>query len=141
MWAAETEGAKFWLSLVTNLKNRGVADIFIACVDGFKGFPEAIESVYPQTQVQLCMVHMVRHSLSYVSHKDRKEEALALKAIYQAATLAEGEQQLEEFAQKWGKAYPVIVRSWRSNWGGACRCLAIRVTSAERSTRPTRLSR
>jgi putative transposase len=117
MWAAETEGAKFWLSVVTELKNRGVQDIFIACVDGLKGFPEAIESIYPQTQVQLCMVHMVRHSLSYVSHKDRKEVALDLKAIYQATTLAEGEQQLGEFEQKWEKSYPVIVRSWRANWG------------------------
>ena len=92
MWAAGTEGAKFWLSVVTDLKNCGVADIFIACVDGLKGFPEAIGAVYPQTQVQLCMVHMVRHSLSYVSHKDRKEVALDLKAVYQGATLAEGEQ-------------------------------------------------
>ncbi len=116
VWAAEAEGAKFWLGVVTELKNRGVTDIFIACVDGLKGFPEAIESVYPQTQVQLCMVHMVRHSLSYVSHKDGKEVALDLKAIYQAATLAEGEQQLGESEQKWGKSYPVIVRSWRSNW-------------------------
>lgn len=116
MWAAETEGAKFWLSVVTELKNRGVQDIFIACVDGLKGIPEAIESVYPQTQVQLCMVHMVRHSLSYVSHKDRKEVALDLKAIYQGATLAEAEQQLAEFEEKWGKSYPVIVRSWQSNW-------------------------
>jgi putative transposase len=116
MWAAEAEGAKFWLSVVTELKNRGVADIYIACVDGLKGFPEAIEAVYPQTQVQLCMVHMVRHSLGYVSHKDRKEVAADLKAIYQAATLAEAEQQLAEFEQKWSKTYPVIVRSWRANW-------------------------
>jgi putative transposase len=117
MWAAEAEGAKFWLSVVTELKNRGVQDVYIACVDGLKGFPEAIETVYPQTQVQLCMVHMVRHSLSYVSHKDRKQVAADLKAIYQAATLAEAEQQLAEFEQTWVKSYPVIVRSWRGNWG------------------------
>jgi len=117
MWAAETEGAKFWLSVVTELKNRGVQDVYIACVDGLKGFPEAIETIYPQTQVQLCLVHMVRHSLSYVSHKDRKQVAADLKAIYHAATLAEAEQHLAEFEQQWGQTYPVIVRSWRANWG------------------------
>ncbi len=117
MWAAETEGAKFWLSVVTELKNRGVQDVYIACVDGLKGFPEAIEAIYPQTQVQLCLVHMVRHSLSYVSHKDRKQVAADLKAIYQAAALAEAEQQLGEFERQWGQTYPVIVRSWRGNWG------------------------
>lgn len=79
MWAADNEGAKFWMQIVTELKNRGVADIFIACVDGLKGFPEAIEAVYPQTQVQLCMVHMVRHALSYVSHRDRKAVATDLR--------------------------------------------------------------
>ena len=117
MWAAETEGAKFWLSVVTELKKRGVQDVYIACVDGLKGFPEAIETIYPQTQVQLCLVHRVRHSLSYVSHKDRKQVAADLKAIYHAATLAEAEQHLAEFEQQWGQTYPVIVRSWRANWG------------------------
>lgn len=116
MWAAETEGAKFWLQVVTELKNRGVQDIFIACVDGLKGFPEAIEAVFPATQVQLCLVHLVRHSLSYVSHKDRKEVALALKEIYQAATIEAAERQLEELAVQWGARYPLIVRSWRANW-------------------------
>src|SRR5438046_4597950 len=98
LWIAQTEGAKFWLQVVTELKNRGVQDIFIACVDGLKGFPEAIETVFPQTQVQLCMVHLVRHSLSYVSHKDRKAVADGLKEIYQAATLDEAEHQLAQFA-------------------------------------------
>jgi putative transposase len=116
MWAADAEGAKFWMGVVTELKNRGVADIFIACVDGLKGFPEAIESIYPQTQVQLCIVHLVRHSLSYVSHRDRKQVAVDLKAIYQATTLSEAEHQLTEFEQTWGKAYPVIAKSWRTNW-------------------------
>jgi len=116
MWAAETEGAKFWMQVTTELKNRGVADIFIACVDGLKGFPEAIEAVFPQTQVQLCMVHLVRHSLSYVSHRDRKEVATDLKAIYQAATLEEAEHQLAEFEQRWAMTYPVIARSWQANW-------------------------
>jgi putative transposase len=116
MWAAESEGVKFWLQVVTELKNRGVHDIFIACVDGLKGFPEAIEAVFPATQVQLCLVHLVRHSLSYVSHKDRKDVALALKDIYQAATIDAAERQLAEFEAQWGTRYPLIVRSWRANW-------------------------
>jgi putative transposase len=116
MWAAEAEGAKFWMQVVTELKNRGVADIFVACVDGLKGLPEAIEAVFPQTQVQLCMVHMVRHSLSYVSHKDRKQVAADLKMVYQAATLEEAERQLTQFEETWAASYPVIARSWRSNW-------------------------
>jgi putative transposase len=116
MWAADNEGAKFWMQVVTELKNRGVSDIFIACVDGLKGFPEAIEAVYPQTQVQLCMVHLVRHSLSYVSHKDRKQVADDLKEIYQATTLAEAERQLARFEEAWAATYPVIGKSWRANW-------------------------
>jgi putative transposase len=116
MWASDNEGAKFWLQVVTELKNRGVQDIFIACVDGLKGFPEAIEAVFPQTQVQLCMVHLVRHSLRYVSHKDRKAVADDLKTIYQAATLEEAERQLAQLAETWAEAYPVIPQSWRQNW-------------------------
>jgi len=116
MWAAEAEGAKFWMQVVTELKNRGVTDIFIACVDGLKGFPEAIEAVFPQTQVQLCMVHLVRHSLSYVSHKDRKAVADGLKEIYQAVTAEEAERQLAQFEEAWAASYPVIARSWRQNW-------------------------
>ena len=116
LWIAQTEGAKFWLQVVTELKNRGVADIFIACVDGLKGFPEAIEAVYPQTAVQLCVVHMVRHSLNYVSWKMRKVVAADLKTIYSAATADEALLRLEEFADQWGQDYPTIVKSWRSNW-------------------------
>jgi len=116
MWASEAEGAKFWMQIITELKNRGVADIFIACVDGLKGFPEAIEAVFPNTQVQLCMVHLVRHSLSYVSHRDRKEVATDLKAIYQAATLSEAEHQLDQFEERWSESYPVISKSWRGSW-------------------------
>ena len=116
MWAAEAEGAKFWMQVVTELKNRGASDIFIACVDGLKGFPEAIEAVYPNTRVQLCMVHMVRRSLSYVSHKDRKAVATDLKAVYQAATLDEAERRLTQFEGAWAGSYPVIARSWRQNW-------------------------
>jgi Transposase and inactivated derivatives len=116
LWIAQTEGAKFWLQVVTELKNRGVTDIFIACVDGLKGFPEAIESVFPQTEVQLCIVHLVRHSLNYVGWKQRKEVARDLKTIYTAATDAEAEQRLAEFSLKWDAKFPMIAKSWRSNW-------------------------
>ncbi|WP_436395838.1 IS256 family transposase [Acidithiobacillus ferriphilus] len=116
LWIAQTEGAKFWLQVVTELKNRGVQDIFIACVDGLKGFPEAIETVFPKTAVQLCIVHMVRYSLNYVSWKLRKAVAADLRVIYSAATVAEAEAQFAAFAEKWGEAYPPIVQSWRRNW-------------------------
>ena len=116
LWIAQTEGAKFWLQVVTELKNRGVEDIFIACVDGLKGFPEAIESVFPQTTVQLCIVHLVRHSLNYVGWKDRKQVAADLKTIYRAASEAEAEQRLAEFSLKWDARFPTIAKSWRSNW-------------------------
>lgn len=106
LWVAQTEGAKFWLQVVTELKNRGVQDIFIACVDGLKGFPEAIEAVYPQTAVQLCLVHMVRHSLNYVSWKLRKVVAADLKAIYAASTVQEAHIRLGEFDAKWGRRLP-----------------------------------
>jgi putative transposase len=116
LWIAQTEGAKFWLQVVTELKNRGVTDILIACVDGLKGFPEAIESVFPQTEVQLCIVHLVRHSLNYVGWKQRKEVARDLKTIYTAATDVEAEQRLAEFSLKWDGKFPMIAKSWRSNW-------------------------
>lgn len=116
LWVAQTEGAKFWLQVVTELKNRGVADIFIACVDGLKGFPEAIETVFPQAQVQLCIVHLVRHSLNYVGWKQRKEVASDLQTIYRAATREEAELRLSEFAGKWDSQFPTISRSWRTNW-------------------------
>ena len=116
MWSSETEGAKFWLSIITELKNRGVKDIFIACVDGLKGFPEAIETIFPKTQVQLCLVHLVRFSLAYVSYKERKAVATDLKLIYRAATAGEAEQHLAAFAQKWDARYPSIAKSWRVNW-------------------------
>jgi len=116
LWIAQTEGAKFWLQVVTELKNRGVTDIFIACVDGLKGFPEAIESVFPQTEVQLCIVHLVRHSLNYVGWKQRKEVARELKLMYTAATDVEAEQRLAEFSLKWDAKFPTIAKSWRSNW-------------------------
>jgi putative transposase len=116
MWIAQTEGSKFWLQIVTELKNRGVNDILIACVDGLKGLPEAIEAVFPKTQVQLCIVHMVRYSLNYVGWKQRKEVAADLKRIYQSATEQEAEMALEEFGKKWDSKYPTISQSWRRNW-------------------------
>ncbi|AZQ11489.1 IS256 family transposase [Shewanella khirikhana] len=116
LWMAQTEGAKFWLSVVTELKNRGFQDILIAGVDGLKGFPEAIEAIYPQTQNQLCIVHQVRYSLRYVSWKQRKEVAADLRTIYAASTLDEAERALDAFAQKWDHEQPTISRSWRANW-------------------------
>lgn len=116
LWIAQTEGAKFWLQVVAELKNRGVQDIFIACVDGLKGFPEAIEAVFPKTTVQLCIVHRVRHSLNYVSWKMRKQVAGDLQKIYTCATVDEAEQRLAEFEQTWDGAYPTISQSWRRNW-------------------------
>jgi len=116
LWIAQTEGAKFWLQVVTELKNRGVADIFIACVDGLKGFPEAIETVFPKTAVQLWIVHLVRYSLNYVSWKMRAQVAADLKRISQSATVDEAEIRLAEFEQQWDSAYPPIGQSWRRNW-------------------------
>jgi len=116
IWISQNEGAKFWLQVVTELKNRGVEDIFIACVDGLKGFPEAIEAVFPKTSVQLCIVHMVRYSLNFVSWKERKEVAADLRAIYAAATVEEAELQLLAFEEKWDESLPSIAQSWRRNW-------------------------
>ena len=116
LWLADTEGAKFWLSVLTELRNRGVEDILIACVDGLKGFPEAIASEYPQTQVQLCIVHMVRNSLRFVPWKDYKAVTAELKTIYQANTEELALQQLDSLEKNWGNQYPQIIKSWRDNW-------------------------
>ena len=116
LWIAQTEGAKFWLQVVTELKTRGVQDIFIACVDGLKGFPEAIEAVYPKAAVQLCIVHMVRNSLNFVPWKMQKEVAADLKLIYTSSTVELAEQRLTDFEQKWDKDYQSIGLSWRRNW-------------------------
>jgi putative transposase len=115
LWTSAAEGAKFWLNVLTELRNRGVRDIYLVCVDGLKGFPQAIESIYPKAQVQLCIVHMVRASLNYVTWKDRKKAVADLKPIYRAATADEAELQLSEFAGKWTK-YPAITKLWRDNW-------------------------
>lgn len=116
LWLAETEGAKFWLSCLTDLKDRGVEDIFIVCVDGLSGFPEAIRAAFPQTKVQLCIVHLVRAALRYTTTVDSKEVAADLKAIYQSATVLEAEQMLDAFEAKWGAKYPTIVKQWRLKW-------------------------
>jgi len=116
LWLAETEGAKFWLTVLTELQNRGLDDIFIAAVDGLTGFPEAINSVYPQTKIQLCIVHMVRNSLKFVSWKDRKAVAADLKKIYRSLTVDEAEQELAAFAETWDAKYPSISQSWQRHW-------------------------
>jgi transposase-like protein len=116
LWISEKEGSHFWLSVVTELKNRGVKEIFIACVDGLKGFADAIKAIFPNTKVQLCIVHLLRNSFRYVSTKDRKEVVVDLKGIYQALTAAEAERGLELFASKWDKKYPGVSAQWRRNW-------------------------
>src|SRR5450432_3510556 len=116
LWAARNEGAKFWLQILTEMQNRGVKDIFIACVDGLKGFPEAIEAVFPQAQVQLCIVHLIRASLKYVTWKDRKQVAAELKPVYRAATVEQARQELEDFISRWGAKYQAIGKLWRDQW-------------------------
>jgi len=116
MWISENEGAKFWLNVLTELQNRGVNDILIACVDGLKGFPEAINTVFPQTQVQLCIVHMVRNSMKYVPWKDYKAVTADLKRIYQSVTEEEALLELDNFSSRWDDKYPQISRSWRAHW-------------------------
>lgn len=116
LWLSENEGAKFWLQVLTELKNRGVEQILIACIDGLTGFPDAINSVYPAAKVQLCIVHMVRNSLKYVSWKDYKEVTKDLKKIYRSVTEDEAQVELDNFAQRWDKQYPQISKSWRAHW-------------------------
>jgi transposase-like protein len=116
LWISENEGSKFWLSVLTDLQNRGVQDIFIACVDGLKGFPEAIEAAFPKTKVQLCIVHMVRNSLRYVPSKDMKAVAKDLKEIYNSPNLDAAQAALDAFAKKWSSKYPSIEKSWCSHW-------------------------
>ena len=116
LWIAETEGSKFWLSVFNEIKNRGVQDCFIACVDGLKGLPEAIETVFADTQVQLCIVHKLRNSFKYVPWKDRKAVAKDLRAVYGAGSLKEAEHALDKFSDLWDAKYPAISPSWRSDW-------------------------
>jgi len=116
LWIQENEGAKFWMSVLTELQTRGVQDIFIACVDGLTGFPDAINAVFPQTKIQLCIVHMVRNSLRFVSWKERKEVAADLRKIYRSITVEDAEQELDAFAEKWDDKFPTISQMWRRHW-------------------------
>ena len=116
LWLAENEGAKFWLNVLTELQNRGVKDMLIACVDGLKGFPDAINTTYPETRIQLCIVHMVRNSMKFVPWKDYKPVAADLKKIYQSATEEEALLALDQFSEIWDEKYPQISRSWRAHW-------------------------
>ncbi len=116
LWTSANEGAKFWLHVLTEMKNRGVQDVFVACVDGLRGFPDAIEAVFPKAQVQLCIVHLVRHSLNYVSWKQRRQVAADLRPVYTAPTAVEAGRRLDEFAAKWDSSHPTISQVWRRNW-------------------------
>ncbi|MCA1678767.1 MAG: IS256 family transposase [Actinobacteria bacterium] len=116
MWFLETEGAKFWMQVLSDLKQRGVSDILICCVDGLKGFPEAIEAVYPKTVVQTCVVHLIRHSLKYVPRREREQVARDLKPIYTAADADAAQAELERFDEKWGQRFPVITQAWLNAW-------------------------
>ena len=116
LYIGESEGAKFWLSVLTDLQNRGVEDVLIACIDNLSGFSEAIESIFPKTRVQLCIVHQIRNSLRYVLHDDQKAVVKDLKAVYQAPNLEHAENKLLEFEENWGEKYPVVIRSWTKNW-------------------------
>ena len=115
-YLSETEGAKFWMGVLTDLKNRGVNDIFVACMDGLTGFPDAVRAVYPKTNVQLCIVHMVRNSTKYVSYKDLKEVCRDLRRIYGAVNEEEALEALDDFGKKWNSRYPMIQRSWEAHW-------------------------
>ncbi len=116
LWLSDNEGAKFWMQVVSELKERGVDDIFFACVDGLKGFPEAIEAIFPKSVVQVCIVHMVRNSLRFVGYAERRKVAASLRAIYSSENLGQAEKKLEEFDEEWGARFPTITKSWRENW-------------------------
>jgi transposase-like protein len=116
LYISENEGANFWLQVLTDLSNRGVNDILIACVDGLKGFPEAIEAIFPKTEVQLCVVHQIRNSLKYVGSKNQKEFMVDLKRVYQAANKELAESELDILENKWNDKYPIVIKSWRNNW-------------------------
>ena len=116
LWLAETEGAKFWMSVLTDIKNRGVEDILIACMDGLTGFPDAVKAVFPDTHIQHCIVHMIRNSTKFVSYKDLKAVCRDLKEVYSAINAESGHEALEEFGKKWNDKYPMIQASWERNW-------------------------
>lgn len=116
LWLADTEGAKFWMSVLTDIKNRGVEDILIACMDGLTGFPDAVKAVFPNTHIQHCIVHMIRNSTKFVSYKDLKAVCRDLKEVYSAVNAGSGHEALEEFGKKWNDKYPMIQASWERNW-------------------------
>ena len=116
LYLSESEGANFWLSVLTDLQNRGVKDILIACVDGLKGFPEAINSIFPKTEIQLCIIHQIRNSLKYIASKNQKEFMEDLKLVYKANSKDLAEVRLLELEEKWGKKYPLVLKSWNNNW-------------------------
>jgi transposase-like protein len=116
VYVSENEGANFWLSVLTDLQHRGVKDMLIACIDNLKGFEQAILSIYPATEIQSCIVHQIRNSLKYVSSKDQKEFMADLKPVYKADTLNQAEERLIELGGKWGKKYPIVIKSWQENW-------------------------
>ena len=116
LYLSDSEGAHHWLSVLTDLHNRGVKDILIVCVDGLKGFPEAIHSIYPDTEIQHCVIHQIRHSMKYVASKNQSAFMADLKCVYKAATLNAAETALDELEDKWGDKYPLVIKSWRSKW-------------------------
>ncbi len=116
IWIGENESASFWLSVCNDLKNRGVEDILIICKDGLSGFSDAIHTVFPRTEIQTCVIHQIRNTMKYVLHKEQKIIMVDLKKVYQALTLEEAELAFEEFKEKWGKKYPIIIKSWEQNW-------------------------
>jgi len=116
LWVSETEGANFWLNVLTELKNRGIEDIFIACIDGLNGFPDAINTVFPKTEIQLCVIHQIRNTLKYVASKDQKQFMTELKEVYKAPTEEAALINLDRLEENWGKKYTLAIRSWRNNW-------------------------
>ena len=116
MYVAKSEGANFWLTVLSDLQNRGIKDILIACVDGLKGFPDAINSIFPHTTVQLCIVHQIRNSIKYVGSKNQKEFLKDLKTVYKAVNQEIGEENLVRLEEKWGEQYPIVIKSWQDNW-------------------------
>ncbi len=139
MYISESEGANFWLDVMTDLQNRGVRDILVCCVDGLKGFPYAIQSVFPETSVLLCVVHQIRNSIKYVGSKHQKEFLKNLKTVYGAVSKDSALAQLDMVDEKWGEMYPIVIKSWRGNWERLTENFSILLQSARLSTQPIRL--